>query len=146
MSDLTGLIELDKQILYFLNIKDINSLYLTNKYLKKLILFDKHYQSHIINYKKKYFECMRQIEKITINNLVRVKLEYVPRVFNKCFDRHQFIYSLYPVSNVIIDSVFCYMMISYGQVIEALKILIPQLCGRPYSLYKLKYSDSYVYF
>jgi len=147
MSGLTGLIELDKQILHLLtNIFDIHSLYLTNKYLKKLILFDKHYQSYIINYKKKYFECMSQIKNITINNLVRVKLEYVPHVFNQCFNHHQFIYSLFHVSNVIIDSVFCEMMISSDQVLEALQILIPQLCKRPYSLYKLKYTNSYVYF
>jgi hypothetical protein len=146
MSGLTGLIELDKQIIYLLNIKEIHSLYLTNKYFKKLILFDKHYQSYIIKYKKKYFECMCQIENITKNNLVRVKLEYVPHVFNQCFDAYQFIYSLFPVSNVIIDSVFCDMMISSDQVLEALKILIPQLCERPYNLYKLKYTDSYVYF
>jgi hypothetical protein len=89
---------------------------------------------------------MSQIKNITINNLVRVKLEYVPHVFNQCFNHHQFIYSLFHVSNVIIDSVYCEMMISSVQVLEALQILIPQLCERPYNLYKLKYTDSYVYF
>jgi len=135
----TGNVDTDKQILYLLDDFDLYKLYYTNKYIRKIILFNNGLQQRFLQFKKNIIEFKQNIENFRDDNgQIRVEIENHRQYFTN-ITREDILSIIPQAKHIHIHRNIIIYHIDPEYVLKSMEYLI-KILGYPFYFEGIKYN------